>query len=113
MKLVLVFLSVLGPALFLAVQAVPAEKGGVGKGRALYEKHCAVCHGPKGKGDGYTLFDPPVADLTSRKIQIKSDEELRASVHDGVSNTAMGTWKLVLSDKEIALVLAYVRSLSQ
>ena len=83
------------------------------KGKALYVKHCEVCHGLSGKGDGYLFFDPPVANLTSPAIQRKSDDELWQSVHDGVSNTAMGTWKFVLSDAEISLVLAYVRSLGQ
>ena len=90
-----------------------ATKSDTKKGKALYMKHCAVCHGPSGLGDGYLLFDPPVADLTSPAIQGKSDDELWHSVHDGVSNTAMGTWKFVLSDREISLVLAYVRSLAQ
>ena len=76
-------------------------------------KYCEVCHGPKGKGDGYLFFDPPVANLTSPEIQKKSDDELWHSVHDGVSNTAMGTWKFVLTDAEISLVLAYIRSLAQ
>jgi mono/diheme cytochrome c family protein len=89
-----------------------AEEGNLKEGRTLYLKHCKVCHGPEGKGDGYTLFNPPVADLTSSKIQKKSDKELWASIHMGVSDTAMGMWRFVLSDEEIALVLGYVRSLA-
>lgn len=89
-----------------------AEEGDLKEGRTLYLKHCKVCHGPEGKGDGYTLFNPPVADLTSSKIQKKSDKELWESIHMGVSNTAMGMWRFVLSDEEIALVLGYVRSLA-
>jgi mono/diheme cytochrome c family protein len=89
-----------------------AEEGNLKEGRTLYLKHCKICHGPEGKGDGYMLFNPPVADLTSSKIQKKSDKELWTSIHMGVSDTAMGMWRFVLSDEEIALVLGYVRSLA-
>jgi len=97
---------------FLYSGEMLAVMGDVQKGQALYVKHCAVCHGPEGKGDGYLLFNPPVADLTSPEIQKKSDYELWRSVHEGASNTAMGTWKWALSEKEIVMVLAYVRSLA-
>jgi len=92
--------------------SVLAEEGDFKEGRTLYLKHCQVCHGPEGKGDGYTLFNPPVADLTASKIQKKSDKELWESIHMGVSNTAMGMWRFLLSDEDIALVLGYVRSLA-
>ena len=99
--------------LFSVSNGALAAEGDSEKGKTLYMKYCEVCHGSEGKGDGYLFFDPPVADLTSPEIQKKSDEELWHSVHDGVSNTAMGTWKFVLSDTEISLVLAFVRSLGQ
>ena len=90
-----------------------AAEGDFEKGKTLYMKYCEVCHGPSGKGDGYLFFDPPVADLTSPAIQKKSDAELWRTVHEGVQNTAMGTWKFVLSEEEITMVLTYVRFLSQ
>lgn len=90
-----------------------AEKKELARGKALFEKHCAVCHGPEGKGDGYTFLDPPPADLTSEAIQKKSYEELWHEVHDGIPDTAMGMWKVALSDEEITMVLAYVRTLGQ
>lgn len=109
------FVVIIG--LFLVVFLLPggvlADEGDLKEGRALYLKHCKVCHGPEGKGDGYTHFNPPVADLTVSRIQKKSDKELWESIHMGVPNTAMGMWRFVLSDEEIATVLAYVRSLSQ
>lgn len=104
MSLVLVLFLIPGMSL--------AEEGDFKEGRALYLKHCKVCHGSGGKGDGYTHFNPPVADLTASKIQKKSDKELWESIHMGVSNSAMGMWRFVLSDEEIALVLGYVRSLA-
>ena len=103
--------------IFLSLLPYPpgalAEEEDLPKGKALYEKHCAVCHGPEGKGDGYTLLDPPPADLTSQAIQKKSYDELWHEVHDGIPDTAMGMWKVALSDDEITIVLAYVRTLAQ
>ena len=90
-----------------------AEESDLAKGKALFEKHCAVCHGPGGKGDGYTFLDPPPADLTTDAIQKKSYDELWHEVHDGIPDTAMGMWKVALSDEEITMVLAYVRTLGQ
>ena len=103
---------VLALVVFLLPSGLFAEKGDAKEGRTLYLKHCKVCHGPEGKGDGYTHFNPPVADLTVSRIQKKSDKELWESIHMGVPDTAMGMWRFVLSDEEIALVLGYVRSLA-
>ena len=89
-----------------------AARGDLEEGKTLYMKHCAVCHGPQGKGDGYLRFDPPVADLTSPAIQKKSDFDLWRKIHEGVSNTAMGDWRWTLSDAEAAHLLTYVRSFS-
>lgn len=72
-----------------------------------------VCHGRGGKGDGYRLFNPPPADLTSPAVQEKLDAALLKTIHEGRPNTAMGTWKYVLSSEEARDVLAYVRSLSR
>ncbi len=97
---------------FINVPEPHAAMGDVSKGQALYAKHCAVCHGPEGKGDGTLTFHPPVTDLTSSITQQKSDYELWKTVHRGGSNHVMKTWKWVLSEKDIAMVLAYVRSLA-
>lgn len=83
------------------------------KGKRLYEEHCIGCHGRGGKGDGYRLFSPPPADLTSLSTQKKLDADLLKTIHEGRPNTVMGAWKWVLSDEEAREVLAYVRSLSR
>ena len=80
-------------------------------GQAAFQKYCAACHGSTGKGDGYTTFNPPVADLTSAKVSTQLAPQLIRTVHKGRANTAMGRWENVLSDQEIEDVVAYLRSL--
>jgi mono/diheme cytochrome c family protein len=80
-------------------------------GQVIFQKHCAACHGPTGKGDGYTTFNPPVADLTSAKVSTQLAPQLIRTVHKGRANSAMGKWENVLSDQDIEDVVAYIRSL--
>ena len=88
-----------------------AAQGDLKKGKALYFIHCVECHGPDGQGNGSWPFSPSPADLTAPSIQEKSDYALWKSVHEGVPNSAMGSWKWVLSDREEAHLLTYVQSL--
>ncbi len=78
---------------------------------ALYQRHCAGCHGPQGRGDGYRLPGPELANLTVPSTRNKSDEELLRTLHEGKPN--MPSWKLRLSEAESRDVLAYVRSLTR
>lgn len=59
-----------------------------------------ACHGRGGNGDAYRVPNPPPADLTSPAVQQKLDADLLKTIHDGRPNTAMGTWKWVLSGEE-------------
>lgn len=83
------------------------------KGKGLYQRLCAACHGKAGKGDGYALFEPPPADLKAPATQKKTDEELLDTIRNGHANTAMGTWKYALSEDEMRQVLGYIRTLGQ
>ena len=79
-------------------------------GKHLYKQNCLVCHGPKGKGDGYRRLNPPPADLSSSSVLGKTDVQLMKTIHEGRPNTAMGAWKWALSEQESKDVLAYVRT---
>jgi mono/diheme cytochrome c family protein len=88
-------------------------------GRATFEVHCAVCHGPLGKGDG------PGARVIRQKMLDFSDAAAMHDVNDrflfdiikkggsqfGRSN-AMPAWGMKLTDEEIRAVVAYIRSLA-
>lgn len=59
------------------------------KGRALYQKHCASCHGDKGKGDGpaesYEI--EPATDLTDPQLQQRlTDGEILWKVTTGLKS---------------------------
>ena len=79
------------------------------KGKRLFTRHCAGCHGPEGKGDGYKLLGPDPANLMAPATRKKSDGALLATIHEGKPN--MPSWKGILSDRDIKSVLAYIRSL--
>ena len=83
------------------------------RGKAVYEKTCLPCHGAQGKGDGYPFLKPPPADLTSFEVRSKTDTQLLSTIREGHRETAMGAWKVVLSDEESRHVLAYVRTLTK
>ena len=79
------------------------------KGKTLFIKHCAGCHGVQGKGDGYKLLGPDPANLTAPATRKKSDRALLATIHEGKPN--MPSWKGLLSERDIRNVLAYIRTL--
>lgn len=91
--------------------------GDVEHGAAVFEKSCALCHGPEGEGDGRIKSDPPPRDLTNPEaLKTASDWELyQVIVHGGqVLGLAptMLPWKDTLEEQEILDVATYVRSLS-
>jgi mono/diheme cytochrome c family protein len=101
---------------FMLLASPQAEAAGdPAKGRTVYEKHCVVCHGPQGKGDGPAgkMLKPPAADLTSADSRKKSEADLRQVIEKGKPGTAMGPWKPPLSDTEITDVLVYLATLKK
>jgi mono/diheme cytochrome c family protein len=79
------------------------------KGKQLYIKHCAGCHGPEGRGDGYRILGADPANLTSESIRKKSDATLLKSMHEG--KTSMPSWNIRLSQQDAQDILMYIRLL--
>ena len=79
---------------------------------ALWGMRCATCHGDTGRGDGSGR--PPGAalpDMTSEAFQsARSDAQLISVIANGKG--LMPAFKAELTEQGIAVVAAYVRSLS-
>lgn len=86
-----------------------SASGDSARGKKIFIKYCAGCHGRQGQGDGYRLLGPSPANLLSQSTMEQSDEELLRTMHEGKPN--MPAWKYRLAEKDSADVLAYVRSL--
>ena len=77
-----------------------------------WEKSCAKCHGPDGKGDTKMGKKLEVKDFTDAKVQadMKDDAMLKA-IKEGVKDGDKVRMKPVegLSDDEITALVKYVR----
>lgn len=93
--------------------ATPLPPIALEEGRAIYERHCADCHGPEGRGDGKLAISlsPRPGNLVSAQTSAKSDQDLLKIIANGRPRTAMTGWNGRLSDDEQHAVLAYIRSL--
>ena len=91
---------------------VPSDDQSIDAGRKLYQRHCAGCHGPQGKGDGgMALSGGTPADLTDDTWDYGStDGEIFVVIRDGVSSDMQG-YKEKLGEKEIWQVINFIRSL--
>ena len=91
-------------------------------GKAIFDAKCVECHGISGKGDGpaAVLLTPRPRDFSTGKYKIRTtesgtgptDDDLIQSVRQGLYGTAMPAWDRILSDAEIADVVAYIKGLS-
>jgi mono/diheme cytochrome c family protein len=96
----------------LSAQEYPVD---VTRGKAVFDRHCATCHGAGGWGDG-----PQAETLKTRPANfhrplsfLKSDEELLRTIEHGVVFSPMHSWRGQLTDGEMQDVVAYIRLLSQ
>ena len=92
------------------------------RGKAVYDKWCAGCHGDTGAGDGsaaaYML--PRPRDFTKGVFQIRTtatgelptDADLRYVIDEGMPGTAMPGWKDRITESERNEVIAYLKTFS-
>jgi DMSO reductase family type II enzyme heme b subunit len=103
-----------GPA-----QAEAQQPGDAAAGKAVYEKHCALCHGVEGKGDGpgAATLDPKPRDFTrglykirtTASGQVPTDADLFRVITEGMPGTSMPSWK-VLPEKDRWSLVLYLKT---
>lgn len=91
------------------------------RGAELYQRSCAICHGPEGRGDGALArrLDPRPRDLTEAQYRLRStpsgelptSADLLRTLRRGIPGTAMPSWAGLPTDDLLALV-DHLRTLS-
>ncbi len=68
-----------------ATQPVPASANSLQRGQVLFSLDCALCHGPRGDGNGRLsgFFTPKPFDLTSAAVQALSDQQIFTVISNG------------------------------
>ena len=103
-------------------QSQEEQKPSIKRGKKIYFKNCAFCHGDKGKGDGpsaeYSLPQP--RNFTKGHIKIRStsfgkiptDGDLFNAITRGMKDTTMPGWGHLSKSDRNSLVI-YIKSLSK
>lgn len=89
-----------------------------GPGDALYGRHCAACHGPTGRGDGWNapnLPVPPTAHADAGLMEGRVDDALFDGIHGGArvldGSPRMPPFGSLLGTGEIRALVATIRRL--
>ena len=88
------------------VPIAPKTAPDVGRGAALYQEQCVVCHGVSGQGDGPAaaqLDPPPIAFTDAERARSRSLYSLYEAISQGVGGTAMPAFPSLSSEDRWAL----------
>ena len=100
--------------LTLAVSAAAVLSASAADAKANFEKSCAKCHGPDGKGQTKMGQKLSIRDLTDAKVQDSfKDEEAFKAVKEGKKDKEGKTQMKAaegLSDDDIKALVKHVRS---
>ncbi len=119
--LTLALLAILACGSAAGCSGTAPQTTGLADGEAVYDRYCAVCHGPEGNGQGpasYLLFPRP-RNLAAGSFKLRStpmgklptDEDLARTVSLGIPGTGMFAFGELLSEEQIGAVVQHVKSL--
>lgn len=94
------------------------------RGRVLYDRYCAICHGESGGGDGFNAYNlerafgiSPTAFTDSVTFSALREDTALAVIRDGGpaagKSPAMPAWRHTISPGEVIDVWEYIRSLAR
>jgi mono/diheme cytochrome c family protein len=93
----------------------PARRG---DGPALYARHCAACHGPEGRGDGWNAPNLPVQPTShtdATLMSARTDDSLFDAIHAGAfvldGSPRMPPFGEMLAVEQIRALVAHIRTL--
>ena len=100
-------IAVVGPVFLASTFTFGADA------KANYDKHCAKCHGPDGRGQTRMGKQSGAKDYTDAKVQEEmTDEKAYKSIKDGQKingKEAMKPFGGTLTDDEIKALIAHMR----
>ena len=91
---------------------IEANAASLGKGKTVWTKECASCHGDKGKGDGPAVKDleKKPEDVTLPKTLSQTDGALFWKITEG--RKPMASYAQTLSEEDRWHVINYMRTLA-
>ena len=112
------FSAILGSFLLLSTtafaQKVEPTPENISKGQAIYKKHCQMCHGATGLGDGPAgkRLNPKPYNLQDKeKMAGLTDEQLFKEITKGKG--PMPAFERKLKENERWMVLHYIRAFAK
>lgn len=81
------------------------------RGELLFQENCTFCHGADGTGKNWIgrFLEKHPRDLTDEEVMAEMTKaRLRTVIRDGLADSTMPAWKNVLSDEQVAAIVAYI-----
>ena len=96
-------------------RGLPAGKGNARQGKPLYDKHCANCHGPAGRGGSADQLAGAQKKLTDEypELTIGTYWPYATTLFDMIRRSMPMTDPGVLDDNEVYAITAYLLYLNQ
>ena len=96
-----------------ATNPVPDTDASIDAGRRAYQASCAICHGPRAKGDGPAAFtlNPRPFDLQIH-VPRHATGEVYHWTSEGVPGTGMPAWKDALTPEQRWQIVRYLDALA-